>query len=114
MVKDFNYDAVVKMSGIIAADKKEEFNIVDILTGDSRALALRYLLTIKNHPPMDVISYPRAKYLYVYARIPIEEILAGSMWETDGVKPAKILNRWQINNDIYLYLLQKDVSRKRL
>lgn len=108
MVDDFDYESFLKMTDIIVSENTENYNIVDILTGDSRALALRYFLTIRNHKPEDFLSYPKANYLFIYTRIPIEKVLAGSMWEIDSIKPAKVLKKWVIKEDINLYLLQKE------
>lgn len=107
MVEGWNYPGVKKTASIILSQRKSKYNIVDLLTGDTRAMGLRYLLTIEGSPPMSVTNYPKSEYLFIYSKDPIDKILKGSLWEIDTVKPVNVINRWYIQNGIYLYLVEK-------
>jgi hypothetical protein len=93
---------LVKQKGIT------EYNIVDILSGDTRALAIRSLLTIHNYPPMAVDTYPSAKTVFIYSKVPFYEIAQGDLWETNALKPMRLLQSWRIQNGITLYMVTKD------
>ncbi len=107
MVSGWNYRGVEKAAEIILAENRENYNIVDILTGDSRAMALRYLLTIAGKKPLGVVEYPKAEALFIYSKVPIEQLFRHSMWEIDVIKPEKVIKRWHLQNGIYLYLVEK-------
>lgn len=113
MVEGWNYKGVSKAEKIIADENKKDFNLVDLLTGDTRAMALRYLLTVSGHSPLSVEDYKNASYLYIYSRVPIDKILAGSLWEIDSARPLKLVKSWYIQNGIQLYLLGKSSSPTR-
>lgn len=99
----WNYLKLQKAVNIVLQESKTEYNIVDLLSGDSRAMAMRYLLTIAGDPPLNVEQYPSAKTLFIYSRITPQEILAGSMWEIDSLKPATLSATWQLSDGINLY-----------
>lgn len=103
----WNYEGMTKVEQIILQENKKNYNIVDILTGDTRALGLRYLLTISGNPPISYLDYPKAQYLYVYSKVPYYKIAQGTLWEIDSVKPIKLVHAWNIQNGINLYLVEK-------
>ena len=70
-------------------------------------MAIRYLVTIAGKPPLGVTEYPSAKTLFIYSKVPIEQILKGHLWEIDSVKPVKVVKKWPLQNDIYLYMVEK-------
>lgn len=107
MAAGWNYRGESKVRDIILAENKKGYNIVDLLTGDTRGMALRYLLTISGKPPLGVIEYNATDYLFVYSRDPIEKILKGSLWEIESVKPVEVSRKWEIQNGINLYLLNR-------
>jgi hypothetical protein len=107
MVSGWNYSGEKKAAEIILAEDRKDYNVVDILTGDTRALAVRYLVTIAGKPPMGVTEYPSAKSLFIYSKVPIEQILKGHLWEIDCIKPVEVIKKWHLQNDIYLYLAEK-------
>jgi len=110
----WNFQALKKVENIILSQNRKNYNIVDVLTGDTRAMALRYLLTIEGSLPLDVTEYPYAQYLFVYSKVPINKILKGYLWEIDSIKPVKVTKTWNINKDINLYLLEKDKPLKKI
>jgi hypothetical protein len=112
MAEGWNYAGVQKTEKLILdqvmQDRISEYNIVDILSGDTRALALRSLLTIHGYPPMAVDRYPDAKILFIYSRVPFYEIARGDLWETHALKPMKLLRSWPIANGIFLFMVTRD------
>jgi hypothetical protein len=107
MVSGWNYKGVEKASKIILSENRQNYNIVDILTGDSRAMALRYLLTISGKPPLGVTEYPKASAIFIYSKVPVDQIFRGSMWEIDFFKPERVVKTWHLSNGVYLYLVEK-------
>lgn len=103
---DWNYYGVNKAKQIIIFENKEKYNIVDLLTGDTRAIYLRALLTLAGKKPMSIDEYPDSKYLFIYSRVPIDRLLAGSLWEMDVMRPLEVVKTWYLQNGIYLYLLK--------
>ncbi len=110
MAKGWNYQGIKKVEKLILSEKKDNYNIVDILTGDTRALALRYLLTIDRKPPMNYTDYPHADYLFIYSKVSLGQILKGSLWEIDSIKPVRLIKSWPIQNDIFLYEVTKTAT----
>lgn len=106
--KGWNYDGLKKAEEIILSEDKKDYNIVDILTGDTRALALRYLLTVDGQKPLGVTEYPQGKQLFVYSNVPIDKIIKGVLWEIDSIEPVKVAKSWPLQNGISLYLLEKE------
>lgn len=102
-----SYSTLKQISQVIHQDHLTEFNIVDQLTGDNRAMALRYLLTVDNSEPLSVTEYPKVKLLYVYSREPIALLLKNPVWEISSAKIKTVTQIWRINKDIYLYKLTK-------
>lgn len=111
MVEGWNYKGVKKTEKIILSENKKGYNLVDLLTGDTRAMALRSLLILSDNPPLGITDYPTADYLFVYSKDPVEKILAGSLYELDSVRPVKLIKTWEIQNGISLYLLSRQVIK---
>lgn len=95
------------MQAIIEKEGETQANIIDIKTGDVRATALRYLLTAHQFPLLTENEYPQTQVLYMYASVPIEPVLAGSLWEMDQVKPFEVTGSWVIDRITTLYELTK-------
>lgn len=110
----WNYHGLKKAEKIILSENKDKYNLVDLLTGDVRAMYLRALLTLDGKPPISVDGYPDSQFLFLYSREPIDKLLKGSLWEMDVIKPLKVDKRWYLQNGIYLYLLARtEKSSKR-
>lgn len=110
MVEGWNYPGIMKIKSIIIHRNNNPYNIADLLTGDTRAMALRFLLNKESVKPLGETEYPSARFLYVYSRNSQEKIISGNLWEIDSIKPVKLVNTWHIQNGIYLYLLEKDTG----
>lgn len=109
MVVGWNYQGIKQAEQIILQENKTDYNVVDILTGDSRALAIRFLLTRDGKPPMGVIDYPQAKALFVYSKVSSAIILKGELWEVGSAMPLTLTKEWNLQNGIKLYLLEKHI-----
>lgn len=103
----WNYQGLSKAKEIIITTGKKDYNVVDLLTGDTRAMYLRALLTLVGKPPMTIDEYPDTKSLFLYSRVPIDKLLKGSLWEMDVIRPLKLVKTWYLQNGISLYLLEK-------
>jgi hypothetical protein len=108
MARGWNYEGLKKTEKIISEQKHENYNLVDLLTGDTRAQALRYLLTVSGNEPKNESAYPDSLYLFIYSRDSIEKILGGSLWEIDVIKPVVLEKTWDIQNGIKLYLVKRN------
>lgn len=111
MTTGWNYKGIKKLDVIIRYENLNGYNLVDLLTGDTRAMALRSLLTVADKPPLGITDYPATDYLFVYSKDGIEKILSGSLWEVDSVRPVKLTKEWNIQNGISLYLLERQKSK---
>jgi hypothetical protein len=107
MVEGWNYDGEKKAVDIILSENKVKYNLIDLLTGDTRAMAIRSLLTLAGKPPLGVVEYPDSQALFIYSKVPIEKLLAGHLWEIDVVRPARVTKSWYLQNGIYLFLVEK-------
>lgn len=111
MREGWNYEGVKKVEKIILAENKKGYNLVDLLTGDTRAMALRSLLILSRNPPLGITDYQATDYLFIYSKDTIEKILAGSLYELDSVRPVKLVQTWEVQNGISLYLLARQMIK---
>lgn len=102
-----DFATMTKAANIIKNEPETDFNLIDLATGDTRAMALRYLLTTNGYPPQTEEEYPDARYLYIYSSLPIDEILQGSLWEMDVNRPLILTGSWTLNSKLQLYKLKK-------
>jgi hypothetical protein len=108
----WTYEGLQKTSTIILKENLTNYNIASLLYGDTRDYPLRYLLTIAQKAPLGVEIYPQAQYLFVTARQAEQEIINNSIWEIHSFCPCHLIKRWPIQNNISLYLLQKNYPVK--
>jgi len=107
MVDGWNYQGVKKTEKIILDNKKNKYNIVDILTGDTRAMFLRAVLTTGKNPPLGTESYPTSNAIFIVTKLPIEQIANSNLWEISVLRPFMITGDWNVQNDIHLYLFER-------
>lgn len=107
MQENWNYSDLKTTSMIITSDDPQNFNIVDQLTGDNRAMALRYLLTINGFQPNGVESYANSKILYIYSKQPLEFLLENPAYELQNADKFSLESSWTINDEVTLYKLVK-------
>ena len=107
MAEGWNYKGQKKVLKIILKEDKKGYNIANLLTGDTRAQAMRYLLSINNSLPEGTGDYAASQWLFVLSRNKGEEVLKNPVWEISSFKPLKVAKTWPIQNEISLYLLEK-------
>lgn len=108
MLDNWNMKETKKAAKIIANNADENFNIANLLDGDTRAYTYRYLVEIENKKPLGVEEYPQSKTLYVITKINQEQILDYPVWEIYSFLPAKIDKSWPIKEDIKIFKLIKE------
>lgn len=107
MPEGWFYSDLVTCSQIVKEQSGERFNIVNLLSGDTRFYSMRALLTVQNRPPMPVDQYPSAKQLFILSYKNKEEVLQHPVWEIQSFLPAKIIHSWPVENGITLYQANK-------
>ena len=107
MAEGWNYKGQKKAIKIILKENKKRYNIANLLTGDTRAQAMRYLLSLNNSLPGGTGDYPISEWLFIISRSKTKEILSNPVWEISSFRPSRIAKAWPIQNGISLYLLEK-------
>jgi hypothetical protein len=109
MPAGWSYPSLIKTTDIVLAESGSNYNIVNLLSGDTRFYSMRYLLTIQNKPPLPVDQYPRAEELFVVSYKSADEVLNHPVWELQSFLPAKVVNSWSIGRGISLFHVKKTV-----
>lgn len=107
MPPGWNYKGVKKASQIILKENKKEYNIVNLLSGDTRSYGLRFILTKEKNPPLKVNEYPVSDYLFILSYKKPETVITDPVWEISSFCPCLVSKKWEIQNKINLYLLRK-------
>jgi len=95
-----------KAAKIIQQDKKGVYNVAMHTQGDNRAMPLRYLLLLVREHPLNYEHYGEAETLYFI--IPKnEKIKDQTMWEYTSFGSSNIVNKWEINDQYFLYKITK-------
>jgi hypothetical protein len=69
-------------------------------------MPLRYLLNLINEKPLDYEYYGEAQFLYFI--LPKNEAPEKqTMWEYTSFGSSKVLRKWSLNENYFLYLLGK-------
>lgn len=91
----------------ILQDNPKDFNIVDQLTGDNRGTSIRYLLTVMGNTPQGVTEYGDVGTLYIYSKVPLQDLLHAPVWEIKTFLPFSKTKTFTVSNNIYIYTLEK-------
>lgn len=85
------------------------YNIASTVGGDTRAYDLRFLLTASGCKPQSVDSYPQSKTIFLVSTIsrPPE---SENVWEINSFKPFIVSQTIKLNNQLFLYRLDKNTS----
>jgi hypothetical protein len=110
MPKSWNYVMLEKSSKIIAAQNPINYNIVNLLSGDTRFYSLRYLLTIAHNPPMAVEEYPQAQELFIISYENEQKTLNNPVWEMHSFADSQAKQSWRLSQNVYLYHLEKNLK----
>lgn len=107
MPKSWNMKATKESAKIIAKDASGNFNVANLLDGDTRAYAYRYLISLSGKKPLGVEDYPRSEVLYVISRIEEKEILDYPVWEIYSLGQTKVEEVWSVKDDVKIFKLVK-------
>lgn len=102
-----SYIEIDSAAKIIISTQVENFNIVNLTTGNTRADSLRYTLSYKGKKPLDVEKYPEADVLFVlYKDVPHVVVESDPVWEISSNK-RKVVQKWRLgdSSNYYLYML---------
>lgn len=94
MPMEWNYGDLKKTSVIIKNKAGNEFNVVNLLSGDTRFYPLRYLLTVENKVPMQVEKYNKELWVISYKNYDFRN---STVWELEKAKNMKLRSRTEIN-----------------
>lgn len=103
----FNYPMLQTIAKKIQADKPTNFNIVDQLTRDNQATALRYLLTVYGFAPNPVDQYQSSQTIYIYSKEPLNTLIKDPVYEIKSFLPFKKVETLKLENNLSLYRLIK-------
>lgn len=109
MPEGWNIKGVQKAAALIHQDQKgKNYNVASLLDGDTRALPFRFFLKTLGEEPLSVEDYPESQTLYVITpKMSKEQILQYPVWEIQTILPASFVWIREIQNEIYLYRLDR-------
>lgn len=107
MPQGWNMKDTKESAKIIAKDASGKFNVANLLDGDTRAYAYRYLLSLSGKEPLDVEAYPNTEVLYVLTRASEGDVLTYPVWEIYSLGPTKTEKNWLIKDDVKIFKLIK-------
>lgn len=85
----------------------QNFNIASLLDGGTRNYPLRYTAEIYGAKPDTVDHYPANNYLYLFAGPDKEQIFNNNTWEINSLKPFTMGKEWNMEDNVFLYRLDK-------
>lgn len=100
----WTYKDQLKTVEVISSQGEEYYNVANVIYADTREYPIRFLLERKGQKLMPVDAYARTNTLYVLSR---KDPLGHSVWEINSIKPARIINVWEINPDVKLYKIER-------
>ena len=103
----WNMKATKQSAKIIAEDASGRFNIANLLDGNTRAQAYRYLISLSEKKPLGLEEYPKTDVLYVITREDENGVLSYPVWEIYSFGPAEIEKTWAIKDNIKIFKLIK-------
>jgi|GEM_PF-3157659 len=107
MPKNWSYTDLITTKQIVLKNVDGKFNVVNLLSGDSRFYPLRYLLIINNKKVEKVDDYKLIDQLFVVDKKGAEEkINSSNLWEIYSFG-GKVTASWSIDSFYNLYLLRK-------
>jgi hypothetical protein len=108
-----NYRGVEQIAQIISQDVKanglqRNYNIANIVDGNSRATYYRYFLYINQAPPLGIEDYPSAKVLYVISKKDSRATINYPVWEISSSPAKRLLGEWNGPDGTIIYKLGFD------
>lgn len=100
---------IVQVGKIISLDSKKHnnFNVASILDGNTRTYPVRYTTLIHGGKPDSVENYPKNDYLYLISDKNENNIFKKTTWEVTVFKPFIIGAKWNLNDNVFLYRLDR-------
>jgi 4-amino-4-deoxy-L-arabinose transferase-like glycosyltransferase len=110
MPPGWNLKGIKNVVSIVTSEHNlRNFNIAATLDGDTRAMPYRYLLEVNDKTPQGVEAYPGSEIIYLVARDEEEKIKSYTVWEVSSFAPFKIEKSWEIQNEVNLFTLVKEL-----
>ncbi|MBM3205367.1 glycosyltransferase family 39 protein [Candidatus Shapirobacteria bacterium] len=103
----WNMKLTKESAKIIAEDASGRFNVANLLDGDIRAYAYRYLISLSGKEPLGVEQYPQAEILYVITQGDEQGVLQYPVWEIYSLGPIKVEKSWIIKDDFKIFKMVK-------
>lgn len=106
--ENWNYIYAQEAAQIIENDRPNNFNVAYLVTGDTRAHAIRFLLIRNGSTPNSVLEYPESERLYI-VRPTSRSLTENPPWEISSF-PGCERGRWPIgeNQKYEVVVLHKD------
>lgn len=89
------------------AQKHGNFNVASLLDGGTRAYPIRYTTEINGANPDRVENYPANDFLYVLSNENQEKLSENKTWEIVSLSPFTVGEKWNLEDNIYLYRLDR-------
>ncbi|MBU0619232.1 hypothetical protein KKD62_03285 [Patescibacteria group bacterium] len=103
----WDYTDTSKIAKLIVDQNLVNYNVANLLYGDTRAQGVRYLTTIAGQPPLSVEEYENNDYLFIISSDEYQLTRANPVWEVSAMQPADLVKHWSINQTVKLYLLKR-------
>jgi len=96
--KHWNLKFAQEVASTIKQQAGDNYNLANLLTGDTRAHALRYLLVRTNNPPNGVENYPKSAQLFVISGRDKDLQAENNPWEITSFN-GKVVKEWYWGQD---------------
>jgi hypothetical protein len=103
MSRGWKYEDELKAHEIIKNTGIKSFNVANLVY-DPKAITQKYLLE-KDGIAIDEEDYKDNQYLFVLSSN--KDFLSDPAYEISALRPATVINEWQINREVNLYLARR-------
>lgn len=90
----WNYSNLKNTKEIIVRKAGNEYNVVNLLSGDTRFYSLRYLLTVEGKSPMPIDKYDKELWIISYRG---DDLKNSTIWELEKAGMMEEKDRIEIN-----------------
>lgn len=99
----WNYRDLRKTSEIVMKKAESEYNVVNLLSGDTRFYSLRYLMTAEGKLPMPIDKYDKELWVVSYKD---NNLKNSTVWELEKTENMEERARFEINPKVDLIQLR--------
>lgn len=99
-------DTIAKVIAEDTVGDMGNFNVISFLD-NTRAYPLRYALEIRGKTPGKVTDYNQNNALYIVSSDNIDKVMSSKIWELQEFSPFRFGNSWNMEDNIFLYRLDK-------